>query len=164
MYIGAACLVLFDARGGPVPPSMGSVLLGVVGIQLVLLAMSYVPVIFHRPREVDNLCADVLTFATHVAGIAMCFKKEPVLQFACVLHTLCFCIERRYLNRGGVSQVVFIHTLMGTILLGAYAYGPRVTDLYQFVIGAACPHVMEIAAALVIRTHKVAVAYIADVS
>ena len=163
MYIGAACLVLFDARGGLVPPSMGSVFLGVVCIQLVLLAMSYVPIIFHRPREVDNLCADVLTFATHVAGISMCFK-EPVLQFACVLHTLCFCIERRYLNRGGVSQVWFIHTLMGMILIGAHAYGPRVTDLYQFVIGAACPHVMEIAAALVIRTHKVAVAYIADVS
>lgn len=163
MYIGAACLVLFDARGGPRPPSMWNVFLGVTCIQLVLIAMSYIPIIFHRPQVIDNLCADALTFATHVAGISICFK-EPTLQFACVLHTLCFCIERRYLSRGSSSHVMFTHTLMAMILVGAYVYGPRVTDLYQFVIGAACPHVLEIVAALMIRTHKVSVAYIADVS
>jgi hypothetical protein len=163
MYIGAACLVLFDARGGAVAPAMLSVLIGVTVFQMLLLAMSYIPVIFHRPREVDNLCADVLIFATHVTGISICFQ-DPVLQFACMLHTLCHCMEQRYLNRGSASYVVFLHTLTITILLGAYVYGPRVTDLYSFVIGAACPHVMDVVAALVIRTHKVVVAYIADVS
>lgn len=163
MYIGAACLVLFDARGGLQAPSMWSVFVGVTIIQSVLLVMNYIPIIFHRPREVDMLCADVLTFATHATGIIICFK-EPVLQFACVLHTLCFCMERRYLNRSNSTHVMLIHTLMVMILLGAYVYGPRVIDLYQFVIGAACPHVMDIAAAMVIRTHKIAVAYIADIS
>jgi hypothetical protein len=162
MYTGAACLVLFDARGGPV--EMPYVCVLALIIQTLLIGISYMPAVFYRPRLVDALCADVLTFATHVAGIAICIR-EPVLQFACVLHTLCFCMEKRYLGQGsGPSYTMFIHTLMGMLLIAAYFYGPRVTDLYPFVIGAAWPHVMEMVAAIVIRTHKLAVTYITDVA
>ena len=161
MYTAVACVVLFDARGTPVP--MSSVMSLVCAIQSVLLAICYVPSVYYRPQEVDALCSDLLVFAAHIVGIVLVIR-DPTLQFACALHSLCYNIEKRYLDRGSSSYIMFIHTLVAMLLLAAYVYGPRITDLFQFMLSAVWPHVMEVAAVVLIRTHKLAVAYVTDIS
>ena len=132
-------------------------------IQAVLLGICYIRSVVLRPQEVDALCADWLVFATYTAGITIAIR-DPVLQFACALHSVCFCIEKRYLERGGASYIMFIHTLVFILLSTAYLYGPRVTDVYQFMLSAIWPHIMEMVAFVLIHAHRVGVRYVSEIA
>lgn len=152
MYTGLACLVLFDARGS-VPESAAMIYVCLLmGISIVLLGMAYLPHIFHRPSLVDSLCADVLSIVTHAACISM--LSDPLLRHACALHSMCFCIQSRFLGAKNTIQPVMLHTGLVLLLLAAYVYGPRITEIKQFMIGAVCPHVLDLGASLLIQLHS----------
>ena len=160
MYIAAACLVLFDARG--TLQDMGTVFWVTAAIQLALLTINYFPHILHRPQLVDALCADLIAFATNAAGICL-LHKHPNLQYACVLHTVCFLVHHKYLGRCSTSSAVLLHTVMVLILVAAYFQGPRVYDLQQFVVSAVWPHVLEAVVAALLMMHTVAVMYVSEI-
>ena len=160
MYIPIACLVLFDARG--TLPDMGVVFLLAACMQLILLAMTHFPQIIHRPSLVDALCADLLAFAANGAGVCLLHRYSD-LQYACVLHTVCFLVQTKYLERCSASSSVCVHLLMVIMLLAAYSYGPRVTDLQQFVFSAVWPHLLEHVAQALVMVHKVAVTHVSDI-
>jgi hypothetical protein len=151
MYTGLACLVLFDARGAL--PESSTIYVGLVlGISFVVLCMAYLPHIFHRPALVDSLCADVLSIVTHAACISV--LSDPLLRHACALHSMCFCVQNRFLGAKNSIQPVMLHTGLVLLLLAAYVYGPRITEIKQFMIGAVCPHVLELGANLLIHLHS----------
>ena len=156
MYIAAACLVLFDARG--TLPNMGTVFWVTAAIQLALLTINYFPHILHRPQLVDALCADLIAFSTNAAGICL-LHKHPNLQYACVLHTVCFLVHHKYLGRCSTSSAVLLHTVMVLILVAAYFQGPRVYDL----VSAVWPHVLEAVVAALLMMHTVAVMYVSEI-
>jgi hypothetical protein len=45
------------------------------------------------------------------------------------------------------------------LLLAAYVYGPRITEIRQFMIGAVCPHVLELGARVLISLHGILVTF-----
>lgn len=47
-----------------------------------------------------------------------------------------------------------LHTGLVLLLLAAYVYGPRITEIKQFMIGAVCPHVLDLGASLLIQLHS----------
>ena len=150
MYTGLACLVLFDARGSlPESPILYVVLM--LCISAFLLCMAYIPHIFHRPALVDSFCADVLSITVHSACISV--LSDPLLRHACAVHSVCFCIQKRFLNTKNTIQPVLLHTGLVLLLLAAYVYGPRITEIRQFMLGAVCPHVLELGASLLISLH-----------
>ncbi len=174
MYTGLACLVLFDARG--LFFSDAGVVLGVSGSQeglppiyyigataflsLFLLSLAYLPHIFHRPALVDAFCADVLSVTVHAACISV--LSDPLLRHACALHSACFCIQNRFLPVGRgttttammmIQPALLVHTILALLLLSAYVYGPRLTEIKQFVVSAMCPHVLELGAKLLASLH-----------
>ncbi len=153
MYTGIACLVLFDARGS-MPYDHNSETLYIVltlFASVCLLCMSYLPHIIHRPALVDSFCADVLSITVHSACISV--LSDPVLRHACALHSACFCIQNRFMGPKKNNAVV-LHTGLVFLLLAAYVYGPRVTEIKQFMIGAVCPHVLELGASVLIHLHS----------
>jgi hypothetical protein len=151
MYTGLACLVLFDARGS-VPDSITVYIALVLGVSTCILCMSYLPHIFHRPALVDSFCADVLSITVHSACISV--LSDPLLRHACALHSMCFCIQSRFMGPKKYIQPVLLHTGLLLLLLAAYVYGPRITEIKQFMIGAVCPHVLELGASLLIHLHS----------
>jgi len=156
MYACLACLVLFDARGGPPPPietTVGAAAL----VCALLLALAYVPAVIHRPRLVDDLCADLLACGTHAAGIVV-LVADPRLAYACLLHSAFFLAQNRALPRVPHGLAVVVHTTVGLAALACYLQGPRITDLRQFVISAVCPHGLEVAARVVGHAHALVVA------
>lgn len=154
MYTGLACLILFDARGGvdpllPVTVYIAAVLL----LSGLLLCMAYFPHIFHRPELVDSFCADVLMVTVHAACIGM--VSDPLLRHACALHSACYCIQNRFLGGAKTTvQPVLVHTILALLLLAAYVYGPRITEIRQFMIAAVCPHVLDLGAKLLANVHE----------
>ena len=89
MYMGAVCLVLFDARGSETVHYDAAAL----GLASLLMLVQYVPALLHRPQLVDGLCEDLLHIATHAA--AVCTIASPVLRYACALHSTCFLLQNR---------------------------------------------------------------------
>ncbi len=163
MYTGLACLVLFDARGGGgedalLLPSSSAYATAVLFLSVLLLSMAYLPHIFHRPALVDSFCADVLSITVHTACIGV--LSDPMLRHACALHSACLCIQSRFLGGAkGTIQPILVHTLLVLVLLSAYVYGPRITEIRQFMIGAVCPHVLELGARLLATFHGVLVTF-----
>jgi hypothetical protein len=157
MYSSLACLVLFDARGGDVLDGMPYVII-VVCLSVFLLSLTYIPYIFHRPALVDLFCADVLSIVAHSACIST--LSDPLLRHACALHSACYCIQTRFIKtKNSAIPPVLLHTVLVLLLLAAYVYGPRITEIRQFMIGAVCPHVLELGATLLINLHGVLVTF-----
>jgi hypothetical protein len=156
MYTGLACLVLFDARGD-IPESAVLYLVVTLCLAAFLLSMAYLPHIFHRPALVDLFCADVLSITVHSACISM--LSDPLLRHACALHSVCFCIQTRFIGAKNTIQPILLHTVLVLLLLFSYVYGPRITEIRQFMIGAVCPHVLELGAKLMISLHGVLVTF-----
>jgi hypothetical protein len=159
MYTGLACLVLFDARG-VLPESAMLYAVAALCISASLLCMTYVPRIFHRPALVDSFCADVLSITVHSACISV--LSDPLLRHACALHSVCFCVQKRFLKPKNAIQPVLIHTGLVFMLLTAYLHGPRITEIKQFVVGAVCPHVLELMADLLISFHGLTVTFLVE--
>jgi hypothetical protein len=143
MYTGIACFVLFDARGTEI--EIRYIVLAAFLSSVLMLCIKYVPSIFHRPQLVDSLCNDILGVAAHVVGVSLI--RDPILIHACALHSACFCLQNRFNG----------HAIACLLLLGAYCYGPRVTDVSQFVISVAFPHALEVAAKILEKCHAVLV-------
>ena len=161
MYTGLVCLVLFDARGDG---SVESVMFyGVFStcLALVILAMTYIPYIFNRPVLVDSLCADLLSMTVHMACISM--LSDPYLRHACALNSLCFCIQNRFIGVKSTVQPILLHSILVSVLLFSYVYGPRITEVRHFVIGAACPHVLELGANVLVCLHGISVSFFSEV-
>ncbi len=163
VYTGLACLVLFDARGGEFIPTAPVYITATAFLAVFLLSMAYLPHIFHRPALVDAFCADVLSIAVHVACVSV-LSSDPLLRHACALHSACFCIQNRFLGTSTktatVQPAILVHTILVLLLLAAYVHGPRITEIRQFVIGAVCPHVLELLGAKVLASvHGVLVTF-----
>ena len=156
MYSSLACLVLFDARGGEGVSDGIPYVIIVICLSVFLLSLTYIPYIFHRPALVDRFCADVLSIVAHSACISI--LADPLLRHACALHSVCYCIQNRFINTKTIPPVL-LHTLLVLLLLAAYVYGPRITEIRQFMIGAVCPHVLELGATLLINLHSVLVTF-----
>lgn len=155
MYTGIVCLVLFDARGSAVIEEL--CYYAVVVLALGLLAMKYMPGIFHRPTQIERLCEDLLHISTH----ASCVSALPAaqnLRYACALHCVCFLLQHRFL-KGGLTVV---HTLAAVWLVCAYLYGPRVSELKPFILAVACPHVLDTASRALVHFKKCMVLYFMD--
>ena len=128
-------------------------------LSLFLLSLAYLPHIFHRPALVDAFCADVLSITVHAACISV--LSDPLLRHACALHSACFCIQNRFLPVGRgtttttamIQPALLVHTILALLLLSAYVYGPRLTEIRQFVVSAVCPHVLELGAKLLASLH-----------
>jgi hypothetical protein len=161
MYTGLACLVLFDARGS-VPDATTFTSL-VVCAAVLLLSLTYFPRILHRPVLVDALCADVLGIAVHCACIGV--LSDPLLRHACALHSACFCVQSRFMGaKKNITIQPILHTGLVLMLLVAYAFGPRITEIKPFMLGAVCPHVLELLAGLLIHLHAGLVTFWMDKS
>lgn len=158
MYTGLACLVLFDARGDEMPVA-AYYAIAALFLSVFLLSMAYLPHIFHRPSLVDAFCSDVLSIAVHSACISA--LSDPLLRHACALHSACFCIQTRFLAGGGKGtiQPVLLHTVLVLLLLTAYLYAPRITEIRQFMIAAVCPHILELGAKLLASLHGILVTF-----
>jgi hypothetical protein len=156
MYTGLACLVLFDARGDIL--SVDTLAYIALALQLFVAACAYVPAIVHRPRLVDDMCADLITTATHAVGIAM-IVSDSKLIYACALHSLCFLVQHRVLHK--VQFPVLIHTITCLVLIAAYVHGPRINDIRQFVVSAVAPHALELAGSVMVHAHKFCVSWLA---
>lgn len=150
MYNGIACLVLFDARGELLP--LGMLANAALLLELLLLCAGYLPAVLYRPRLVDDICADVIAFATQAAGIVV-LVSNPYLMYACAVHAICFHMQHYSRQR---SQVL-VDTVLALLLLTFYAYGPRITDIRQFVISAVMPHAMDMCAGMLVQVHKLVV-------
>ena len=152
-------MVLFDARGGDVLlDSAGPFYaVGVLCLSVFILSMAYIPYIFHRPVLVESFCADVLSITVHTACIGV--LSDPLLRHACALHSICFCVQTRFIATKNTIQPVLLHTVLVLLLLMAYIYGPRITEIRQFMIGAVCPHVLELGAKLLANLHMALVAF-----
>ena len=148
MYMGAVCLVLFDARGSETVHYDAAAL----GLASLLMLVQYVPALLHRPQLVDGLCEDLLHIATHAA--AVCTIASPVLRYACALHSTCFLLQNR------LKPSVFVHTVTAMWLAAAYMYGPRIVDLRPFITAVAFPHVVDVAARAVVHLHRLIVLWI----
>ena len=136
MYTGLVCLVLFDARGTLTEPYWAAVLL----LTASMLAIKYLPTIFHRPRQIQVFCEDVLHISTHAAVIAT-LPRTNQLRYACALHSTCHILQHRFLKSG---PILLVHTVTGLWLLAAYIYGPRVSELQTFIAAMVCPHALEL--------------------
>jgi hypothetical protein len=168
-YTGLACLVLFDARGPPAELSCGGggseylYIYLTLGVSALLLSLKYLPTILHRPQQlVDALCNDVLCVAAHAAFIAV--VVDPCLRHGCALHSACFILQQRFMGKMPLATVLgrgggepLVHTTLILTLLAAYAYGPRISDVRQFMLSAVCPHALELLAQLLARVHRLAV-------
>jgi hypothetical protein len=144
MYTGIACFVLFDARGTSLPDQIYVIAAVAVAFVLVL-GLKYIPSVFHRPHLVDALCVDILAVSAHALGVVLI--SDPVLRHACALHSACYVLQHRF---NGLAMACLL-------LLGAYCYGPRVTDVSHFVIGVAYPHVLELGARVLETCHTIVV-------
>ena len=152
MYNCIACLVLFDARGDLLS---FETLAGVaVALKLFLLCVSYLPMVLYRPRLVDDLCVDVIAFATQAAGIVM-LVSDPRLLYACALHAMCFHVQQH--SRRKAQHPVLVDTALALLLLAAYAYGPRITDIRQFVISAVAPIALDMCSTVLVQVHGLVV-------
>ena len=155
-YTGLACLVLFDARGVVIENPLAYTMIA-MGVAILLVSLKFIPSIFHRPQQlVDTLCGDLLCITAHGACISTI--QDQSLRHACALHSICFITQQRFMGR--VSTVV--HSTLLVILLTAYAHGPRISDVKQFMLSAVCPHALEILAQVLSHTHRVAVMWMAD--
>ena len=155
-YTGIACLVLFDARG-PEGENYPHLLLGTLCVALLFLGLKYIPTIMHRPQQLmDAFCNDVLCIAAHVACISI--VGDPRLRHGCALHSVCFILQQRFVGRmPSLATGTVVHTTLTLLLLGAYAYGPRISDVRQFMLSAVCPHALELVAQFLTHLHRLAV-------
>jgi hypothetical protein len=158
-YTGLACLVLFDARG-PIEScsSWGSVYIIIAAcISTLLLSLKYMPTIMHRPQQlVDALCNDVLCIVAHAACISSVI--DPCLRHGCALHSMCFILQQRFMGHmPSAATGTVVHTTLILLLLSAYGYGPRISDVKQFMLSAVCPYALELLAQLLTNAHRMAV-------
>ena len=156
MYTAIVCLVLFDARGdaqylnAPIP-------IIAAALAVVMLAVRYMPTIFHRPQMVDCLCEDLLAITAHAACVSVVRNKE--LQYACALHSACYIMQHRFLDK----QPVLVHTATGALLLASYLYCPRISDIKPFIIAVASPHIVELFAKCTAHIHGLSVSWLTEV-
>lgn len=136
MYTGIVCLVLFDARGTLTEPYW----IAVTVLAICMLGIKYIPTIFHRPRQIQTFCEDVLHISTHASVIAV-IPYANQLRYACALHSTCYILQHRFLKGG---PVLLVHTVTGLWLITAYAYGPRVSELQTFIAAMVCPHALDL--------------------
>ena len=159
-YTGLACLVLFDARG-PIEScsnSWGSAYLAIAAcVSALLLSLKFLPTILHRPQQlVDALCNDVLCIVAHAACISTVI--DPCLRHGCALHSACFILQQRFMGHmPSAAAGTMVHTTLLLLLLSAYGYGPRISDVKQFMLSAVCPYALELLAQLLTNAHRVAV-------
>ena len=156
MYTGLVCLILFDARGGEPDSAFYHASIALC-LSLSLLSLAYIPRIFHRPALVESFCADVLSIVTHAACIGV--LSDPLLRHACALHSTCLIVQTRFMGAKSTIQPVLLHTVLVLLLLSSYVYGPRITEIRQFVIGAVFPHALELCAKLLANVHGVLVTF-----
>jgi hypothetical protein len=163
MYTGLAFLVLFDARGSELDTMTYAML--VVCAVFLLLCLSYLPHILHRPALVDAFCADVLSISVSVHWACISVLSDPLLRHACALHSACFCVETRFMGtkKNNAIQPI-LHTGLVFVLLSAYAFGPRITEIKQFMLGAVCPHVLQLIARALIHLHSGLVSFLIEKS
>ena len=156
-YTGLACLVLFDARGSSceAPPHL---LAAALCTAVALIALKYAPAILHRPQQLmDALCADVLCLAVHAACVSL-VVADPCLRHGCALHSVCFVLQQRFVGHmPSLTAGTVVHTLLALVLLAAYAYGPRIGDVRQFMLSAVCPHAFDLLAQVAAHVHRLAV-------
>lgn len=136
MYTGIVCLVLFDARGALTEPYW----IAVAALAVCMLSIKYLPGIFHRPRQIQIFCEDVLHLSTHASVIAV-LPCANQLRYACALHSTCFVLQHRFLKSG---PALLVHTITGLWLMAAYVYGPRVSELQTFIAAMVCPHALDL--------------------
>ena len=158
-YTGLACLVLFDARGpvescstwGPMYTSL------TICFTVLLLSLKYLPTILHRPqRLVDSLCNDLLCITAHAVCIALIV--DPCLRHGCAIHSACFILQQRFIGHmPSVTTLTVVHTTLVLLLFSAYVYGPRISDVKQFMLSAVCPHALEIFAQVLSHAHRMVV-------
>jgi hypothetical protein len=156
MYSGLAGLVLFDARGAQFP--LETLVYAAAVLCVFFMAVTYIPVIFHRPQRVDDLCADLITFGTHATGIAVLIS-DPQLIYACALHSICFFTQRHVLPKAQIP--VLVHTVVILTALACYAYGPRITNIHHYVISAVSPHALDLFSSVLVQVHRFLVSWIA---
>lgn len=156
MYTALVCLVLFDSKGDAVyldtmVPAIASAL------AVLMLVVRYVPVIFHRPQMVDCFCEDVLAITAHAACLSLIQNTE--LRYACALHSACYIMQHRFLDK----HSVLVHTVTGALLLAAYVYCPRISEIKPFIVGVASPHVVELFAKSMAHVHRQLVVWLTEV-
>ena len=155
MYAALVCFVFFDARGDST--HLDTVPGIAAALAVIMLAVRYVPTIFHRPQLVDCFCEDVLAITAHAACVSLIQNTE--LRFACALHSACYIMQHRFLDK----HSVFVHTITGALLLAAYVYCPRISEIRPFIVSVASPHVVELFAKSMAHVHRMLVFWLTEV-
>jgi hypothetical protein len=156
MYTGLVCLILFDARGtGEGGVWDGYYWAATAALLLLLLGLKHVPAIFHRPRQVDSLCEDLLHLSVHASCVAALPPGHGHLRYACALHGTFFLLQGRILLPSAATSLT-AHAVMLMWLLYAHAYGPRVTEIQTFIGAVASPHTLDLVARAVVQLHRLA--------
>lgn len=155
MYTGLVCLTLFDARGtGEEGIWNGYYWAATAALMLLLLGLKHTPAIFHRPRQVDVLCEDLLHLSVHASCVAALPPGHGHLRYACALHCTFFLLQGRILLPSATTSMMTAHSVMLMWLLYAHAYGPRVTEIQTFIAAVASPHTLDLAASVVVHLHR----------
>ena len=155
MYTGIVCLVLFDARGRLTEPYGMAVCI----LAVIMLGIKHTPTVFHRQRQVDAFCEDLLYIYTHVLMIAS-IPDTNHLRYACGLQCTCFVLQHRFLKKG---PAILVHTITALWLIAAYVYGPRVSELRTFIAAVVCPHALDLLAGVLIQVQKFTTLYIMEI-
>ena len=158
MYTALVCFALFDARGTielVAPYQIAATAL----LATVLLGLRYVPSVIHRPQLVDAMCEDLLCVAAH--GICALLVLDPILRYACVLHSTCHLLQYRFMGKPRIPGTL-VHTAAILWLAVAYAYGPRISDVKPFIVAVAYPNVMDLFARALTHAHRLAVLWVME--
>lgn len=155
MYAALVCFVFFDARGDSTHlDTMPGI---AAALAVIMLAVRYVPTIFHRPQMVDCFCEDVLAITAHAACVSLIQNTE--LRYACALHSACYIMQHRFLDK----HSVFVHTVTGALLLTAYVYCPRISEIRPLIVSVTSPHVVELFAKSMAHVHRMLVFWLTEV-
>jgi hypothetical protein len=159
MYTAVVCLVLFDARGDDALLST-AVPIVAAALAVAMLAVRYMPLIFHRPQLVDHFCEDVLAISAHASCLSVLQSAE--LQYACALHSACYIMQHRFLDKQSVPAAL-VHTVTGALLLAAYLHCPRISDIKSFITAVASPHLVELFAKAMSYLHRLLVVWLTEI-
>ena len=155
MYTVFVSFVLFDARGDIMHIHPFLIPIAAVSMAIIMPAIKYLPIVFHRPQMIESLCDDVLAIVTHAA--CMLVIHDPSLQYACALHSACYLMRHRFL---GNIHLTPSHMAMALVLLAAYIYGPRISELKPFLTAMAFPSLAEALANILEYMRKLLVVWI----
>ena len=166
MYVAFACFVLFDARGDSAwldDNSIRTYTLIAAFFSISMLIFAYVPRVIHRPQLVDTLCTDVLAIVAHGVGVGVVGAHDRILMHGCALHCACFILEKRFLLSKRTPPML-THTVAFMLLAVSYTYGPRITDIRNFVLACVYPHGLEMLAYVLGQVHAVAVSMMLEMN